>query len=60
MKKVGRSIFFEKKLRVQFDVIFYSESNGSIFDSLVPFGGKLWRFLNLKIVRQLQPTQNFF
>ena len=45
---VGRSIFFEKNLRVQFDVVLDSESNGCIFDFLAPFGGELWRFENLK------------
>ena len=57
---MGRSIFFEKNLRIQFDVVFDSESNEDIFDSLAPFGGELWRFENLKFVRQLQPTQFFF
>ena len=41
---MGRSIFFEKNLRIQFDVVFYFESNGGIFDSLALFGGELWRF----------------
>ena len=31
---MGRSIFFEKNLSIQFDVVFYSESNGGIFYSL--------------------------
>ena len=57
---MGRSIFFEKNLRIQFDVVFDSESKGGIFDSLAPFGGRLSRFENLKYVRQLQPTQRFF
>ena len=52
--------FFEKNLRVQFDVVFDSESYGVIFDSLAPFGGELRRFVILKFVRQLQPTQIFF
>ncbi len=57
---MGRSIFFEKNLRIQFDVVFDSESNGGIFDSLALFGGELWRFENLKFVQHLQPTQKFF
>ena len=57
---MGRSIFFEKNLRIQFDRVLDSESNGGIFDSLAPFGGELWRFENLKFVQHLQPTQNFF
>ena len=57
---MGRSIFFEKNLRKQFDVVFDSESNDGIFDSLAPFGGELWRFENLKFVRHLQPSQEFF
>ena len=44
---MGRSIFFEKKLRIQFGVVSDSESNGGIFDSLAPFGGEFWRFENL-------------
>ena len=39
---MGRSFFFEKKLRTQFDVVFDSESNGGIFDSLASFGDELW------------------
>ena len=39
-----RPIFFEKNLKIQFDLVFDSESNGGIFDSLAPFGGALWRF----------------
>ena len=38
---MGRSFFFEKNLRIQFDVVFDSESNGGIFGSLAPFGGEL-------------------
>ena len=57
---MGRSIFFEKNLRIQFDRVLDSESNGGIFDSLASFGGELWRFENLKFVEHLQPTQNFF
>ena len=58
---MGRSIFFEKNLRIQFDVVFDSESNGGIFDSLTRlFGGESWRFENLKFVRHLGPTQKFF
>ena len=57
---MGRSIFFEKSLRIQFDNTFDSESNDGIFDSLAPFDGELWRFENFKFVRHLQPTQNFF
>ena len=34
---MGRSIFFKKNLRLQFDVVFRSDSNDGIFDSLVPF-----------------------
>ena len=56
---MGRSIFFEKNLRIQFDRVLDSESNGGIFDSLAPFGGELWRFENVKFVRHLQPTQKF-
>ena len=52
--------FFGKNLRIQFDVVFDSESNDGIFDSLVPLGGELWRFEKLKFVRHLQPTQKFF
>ena len=51
--------FFEKNLRIQFDTILDSESNGGIFDSLTPFGGDLWQFENLKFVQRLQPTQHF-
>ena len=51
--KVGKS-FFLKNLRIQFDVVFDSESCGGIFDSLTPFGGEFWRFENLKFVRHLQ------
>ena len=50
----------KKNRRKQFDVVFDSESNGGIFDSLAPFGGDLWRFENLKFVRHLQSTQNIF
>ena len=57
---MGRSIFFEKTLKIQFDVVFDSESNDGIFDSLALFGGELWRFENFKFVRHLQPTQKFF
>ena len=56
---MGRSIFFEKNLRIQFDVVFDTESNGGIFDCLAPFVGELWRFENLKFVQNLQPTQKF-
>ena len=59
-KQSGKVDFFRKNLRIQFDVVFNAESNDGIFDSLTPFGGELWRFENLKFVRQLQPTQNFF
>ena len=44
---MGRSIFFERNLRIQFDVVFDSESNGGIFDSLAPFGDDLWQSENL-------------
>ena len=47
---MGKSIFFEKILRVKFDVVFDSELNGGISDSLAPFGGELWRFGNPKFV----------
>ena len=57
---MGRSIFFEKNLRIQFDVVFDFESNDGIFDSLTPFRGELWRFGNLKFLQILQPTQNIF
>ena len=57
---MGRSIFFEKNLRIQFDVVFDSESNGGIFNSLAPLGGKLWLFKIFKLGDQLQPTQKFF
>ena len=40
---MGRSIFYEKNLRIQFDLVFDSESNGGIFDSLTRFGDELWR-----------------
>ena len=52
--------FFEKNLRMQFDVVFDSESNDGIFNSLAPLGGKLWLFEISKLGNQLQPTQNFF
>ena len=55
-----RSIFFEKTLGIQFDVVFDIESNVGIFDSLALFGGELWRFENFKFVRHLQPKQKFF
>ena len=42
--KVGRSIFFEKNLRIQFGVVLDSESNNGIFGSVAPFDGELWRF----------------
>ena len=42
MKKVGRSISFEKNLTLQCNLVFDSESNGGIFDSLALFGGELW------------------
>ena len=57
---MGRSIFFEKNLRIQVDRVLDSESHAGIFDSLAPFGGELWRFENLKFVQHLQPTQKFF
>ena len=41
---MGRSIFFEKNRRTQFDVVFDSESKSGIFESLTLFGGELWRF----------------
>ena len=57
---MGRSIFFEKNLRIQVDRVLDSESHGGIFDSLAPFGDELWRFKNFKFVQHLQPTQKFF
>ena len=59
---MGRSIFFEKNLRTQFDVVFDSESNGGIFDSLTPLSGELWRFENLKFVQHLRKKffEDFF
>ena len=40
----GMVDFFSKKnLRKQFDVVFDSESNDDIFESLTSFGGKLWQ-----------------
>ena len=61
MKIKWEGPFFSKKnLKIQFDVVFDSESNDAIFRSRAPFGGELWRFENLKFVQQLQPTQNFF
>ena len=56
---MGRSFFFRKNQRIQFDEVCDSKSNGGIFHSLAPFGGELWRFENLKFVQQLQPTQEF-
>ena len=52
---MGRSIFFEKNLKVQFDVVFDSESNDGIFDCLAPFGDDLWQIENLsrKFLRRL-------
>ena len=44
----GKVDFFRKNLRTQFDVLFDSESNDGIFDSLAPFGVELLRFKNLK------------
>ena len=58
---MGKVDFFRKISKdTEFDVVFDSESNGDIFDVLAPFGGELWRFKNLKFVRQLQPTQKIF
>ena len=57
---MGRSIFFEKNPRIQFDVVFDAELNDGIFDSLEPSFGELWRFENLKFVRQLEPSQKIF
>ena len=59
-KQSGKVNFFRKNLRIQFDVVFDSESIGDIFDSLTPFGCELWRFENLKFVRHLQPTHKIF
>ena len=56
---MGRSIFFKRNQRIQFDETFNPESNDGIFDSLALFGGELGRFENFKFVRPLQPTQNF-
>ena len=55
---MGRSIFFEKNLRILFDKVLNSESNDGILNSLAPFGGELSRFENFKFVQHLQPTQN--
>ena len=44
---MGRSFFSKKNPRIQLDVIFDFELNESIFDSLAPFDGGLWRFENL-------------
>ena len=55
---MGRSILFEKNLRIQFDKVLNSESNDGILNSLAPFGGELSRFENFKFVQHLQPTQN--
>ena len=41
---MGRSIIFEKKLRTQFHVVFDSESNGDIFDTLAQIGDELRGF----------------
>ena len=49
-KQSGKVNFFEKNLRIQFNVVFDSESNDGIFDSLAPFGDELWRFENLNFV----------
>ena len=49
MKTKWEGQFFEKNPRIQFDVVFDSESNGGIFDSLAPFGGELWRFETFEI-----------
>ena len=53
--QVGWSIF-----RTQFDVVFDSESNGSIFDFLAQCSGELWRLENLEFLQNLQPTPKFF
>ena len=51
MKIKWEGHFFSKKnLRIQFDEVFDSESNGGIFDSLPPFGGEFRRFENLKFL----------
>ena len=62
MKTKWEVRYFSKKIYLQFNLFFFdSESNGGVFYSLAPFGGALWRFKNLKFVKQLQPTQkNFF
>ena len=44
VKKNKKCFFFEKYLRIKFDIFFYSESHDCIFDSLVSSGGKLWLF----------------
>ena len=41
MKTKWEVDFFRKNLRIQFDVVSDSESNGGIFDSLAPSGGEL-------------------
>ena len=57
---MGRSIFFEKKLKIQFYEVFDFESNDGILDPLALLGAELWRFENLKFVLQLQLTQKNF
>ena len=59
-KQSGKVDFFRKKSKDKVDRVFDYESHGSIFESLAPFGGELWRFENFKFVNHLQPTQNFF
>ena len=57
---MGGSIFFEKNLRIQFDVVFASDLHEGIFDSLASFGGELWRFVNLPFVRHHSLHKIFF
>ena len=41
MKTKWEGRFFRKNLRIQFDVVFDTESNEGIFDSLAQCGGEL-------------------
>ena len=54
-KQSGKVDYFEKNLRIQFDVVFDTESNDGIFDSLAPVGGELPYLLKQKKI-----TRNFF
>ena len=50
-KQSGKADFFQKNLRIQFHVVFHSESNSGIFDHLVRFDGELCdiTYVDLKI-----------